>query len=235
MIQPRIRSWREGVTGVLGVLALAAVITACGGQPASQASTSPPAEAAPPATGAAPATAPAPAATAPVTTPMTASTAPATPAPPTSLGPTTTAPAPAVAACLSSDLFPELSHPNGYAGGVYFQLQLLNHGTTACMLYGYPGVSFVQAAGKQVGAPAARLHNGQPVVTVILQPGQTAVAGLQLVDVGNYPPTCQASATMGLRIYPPGETAALFLPTTGMRTCANTSYTPLAVGPVGGL
>jgi hypothetical protein len=95
-------------------------------------------------------------------------------------------------------------------------LQLRNTGSSACTLYGYPGISWVAGAdGHQVGAPAQRQadNSGNAEQTVTLAPGALASAPLDIVDAAVIPTSeCKPVPVRGLRIYPPGETAALFLP-----------------------
>jgi len=95
-------------------------------------------------------------------------------------------------------------------------LQLLNAGSSACTLYGYPGVAWVAGAdGHQVGAAAVRQADsaGSAEKTVTLAPGAVASAPLDIVDAAVYSPSeCKPVPVRGLRVYPPGQTAALFIP-----------------------
>jgi hypothetical protein len=95
-------------------------------------------------------------------------------------------------------------------------LQLRNIGSSACALYGYPGVSWVAGAdGQQVGAAATRQRDasGGAEGTVTLAPGATASAPLDIVDAAVLPKSaCKPVPVRGLRVYPPGETAAMFIP-----------------------
>jgi hypothetical protein len=95
-------------------------------------------------------------------------------------------------------------------------LQLTNTGSSSCTLYGYPGVSWVAGAdGHQVGAAAQRQtdNSGNAQQTVTLAPGALASAPLDIVDAAVIPPAeCKPVPVRGLRVYPPGQTAALFLP-----------------------
>jgi hypothetical protein len=93
-------------------------------------------------------------------------------------------------------------------------LQLRNTGSSACTLYGYPGVSWVRgASGIQTGAAAVRQADPSGTeTTVTLAPGALASAPLDIVDAAVIPPSeCKPVAVRGLRIYPPGQKAALFL------------------------
>jgi hypothetical protein len=137
-------------------------------------------------------------------------------------------------ACTSAHLQASLG---GGAGAGMSQnhtgLQLRNTGTSACTLYGYPGVSWVRgASGVQTGAAATRQTdpNGTEK-TVTLAPGALASAPLDIVDAAVIPPSeCKPVAVRGLRIYPPGQQAALFvsLPTAagGYGECSLTTKSP---------
>jgi hypothetical protein len=109
-------------------------------------------------------------------------------------------------------------------------LVLTNKGTTTCTLQGFPGVSFVgNGNGTQLGAPA-EFDQGSPHGTVTLAPGTSAHAALKIAEAGNYDAaTCQPKAADGLRVYPPGETHALFVAATGLTACQNATVTLLTV------
>ena len=119
-------------------------------------------------------------------------------------------------ACTSANLQASLG---GGAGAGMSQnhtgLQLRNTGSSACTLYGYPGVSWVRGAqGLQTGAAAVRQPDpGGTEGVVTLAPGALASAPLDIVDAAVIPPSeCKPVAVRGLRIYPPGQKSALFLP-----------------------
>ena len=137
-------------------------------------------------------------------------------------------------ACTSADLQASLG---GGAGAGMSQnhtgLQLRNTGSSACTLYGYPGVSWVRgASGIQTGAAAVRQTDPSGTeTTVTLAPGAVASAPLDIVDAAVIPPSeCKPVAVRGLRIYPPGQKAALFLslPTAagGYGECSLTTKSP---------
>jgi hypothetical protein len=116
-------------------------------------------------------------------------------------------------------------------------LQLTNTGSSACTLYGYPGVSWVAGAdGHQVGAAAERQANPTgSEQTVTLAPGAVASAPLDIVDAAVFTPSeCKPVPVRGLRVYPPGEQAALFLPlATGSGQygeCSSTKDSTLSIG-----
>lgn len=118
-------------------------------------------------------------------------------------------------------------------------LQLRNVGSSACALYGYPGVSWVAGAdGHQIGVAAVRQPDpsGNTEGTVILAPGATASAPLDIVDAAAIPQSaCKPVPVRGLRVYPPGQRAALFIPlatsSAGYGECSGATQQPtLMVG-----
>jgi hypothetical protein len=120
-------------------------------------------------------------------------------------------------ACTSADL--KISLGGGAGAGMsqnHIGLQFRNSGSSSCTVYGYPGVSWVAGAdGHQVGAAAQRQsdNSGSAVQAITLAPGALASAPLDIVDAAVIPPSeCKPVPVRGLRVYPPGQTAALFLP-----------------------
>jgi hypothetical protein len=97
------------------------------------------------------------------------------------------------------------------AGHIGLRVVFTNTSARTCIMYGYPGVSFLSAAGVQINDPAQRA--GGPPTTVRLAPHQAAQADLLLVNVANYAgnPTCQPTLTAGVRVYPPDETVPVFV------------------------
>jgi hypothetical protein len=66
---------------------------------------------------------------------------------------------------------------------------------------------------------------------LVLNPGQAASATLAIVDAANFPSSCQQTPVLGLRVYPPNQTAALFVAHNDM-ACANTADVTLRIGPL---
>ncbi|HEX3713570.1 MAG TPA: DUF4232 domain-containing protein [Trebonia sp.] len=120
----------------------------------------------------------------------------------------------------------------GAAGSVYQVIDFTNIGTTACTLYGYPGVSL--AAGTpvtQVGLAAKRSTIAGPAV-VTLAPGATGNALLRITQALNYPQaTCSPKATTYLQIYTPNQTTPVYVgyKSTG---CTSTKVNLLTIGVV---
>jgi hypothetical protein len=139
--------------------------------------------------------------TAPTTVPATAST--------TAARPTT---------CRTADLVVTLSAPSGSAGHLNYEIELRNSATVAsCLMTGYPGVAFLDGSGKQIGVPAQR--NPLSYAPVTLGPGATAYAHLSITDPSVLS-GCPATPVRQLQVFPPNETAAAVLATTGITVCA---------------
>lgn len=125
--------------------------------------------------------------------------------------------------CRTANLKVTIAHGTAGAGNHYVPIRFTNTGGAPCTLRGWPGVSYVkQPHGQPVGAPAQRV--GQPQGTVRLQPGETASAALDRIQVHNYPPAkCDLTPVQGLRVYPPGNTASAFVPLDGAQACSSTA------------
>jgi hypothetical protein len=114
--------------------------------------------------------------------------------------------------CPTSALRVSVSASQGVAAGSsYYPIVFTNISGAACTLYGYPGVSFVAAAGgSQIGIPATE-NPAHPRQLITVAPGQAGHAELQVVNAENYPPAnCGMVAAHWLRVYPPNQTAPLY-------------------------
>jgi hypothetical protein len=135
-----------------------------------------------------------------ILTPAAALAAPAHPAAPR---------AAAVSACATSDLRVWLGVPGeGAAGTTAYQLELSNVSHHTCTLFGFPGVSAVAAAGRQLGSPAVRDHADRTRL-VTLGGGATAHVFLLITNVAFFPPSaCHPANAIGLKVFPPNNRAA---------------------------
>lgn len=213
---------RPKLGGAVAAVAVAAVAAGCSA--AGSSSTTPPASS--PATSAS----------------STASAAGASASPSAASGSSTGAPSATPAAsgaaagasgCTSGDLRVKPGVGQGAAGSTYQVIDFTNTSSASCTLYGYPGVSLTTgtAPGTQVGAAAERSTAAGPSV-VKLAAGQTANALLRITQALNYPTsTCSPTKTAYLQIFPPNQTAAIYMPysTTG---CSQTSVKLLMIGVV---
>ena len=156
--------------------------------------------------------------TATVTATPSASTA-APPATGTSASPHTAGPP----ACATSGLSVKLGAGNGAAGSTFVPIVFTNTTGSSCSLFGYPGVSFVTGrGGSQIGSAAMR-DPTEPTRSIVVAAGGVAHATLRVVQADNFPAAgCQPTAVSTLKIFPPGQTTALYLAFSS-RTCASTS------------
>jgi hypothetical protein len=209
---------QNSLTG--GIAAIAAILAVgCSSQSSDggQASSQPSA----PQSGVSSASAPA---SAPASTPSSPASSP-TPAAPTSSAPAS------AASCLTSNLRITLGNGGAGAGTDFTILDFTNSGTSACTLFGFPGVSLINSSGAQIGAAATR--NPSKAATVItLAPGAKANATLGVANAENYPASaCKPTAAAQLKVFPPNQTQALELPFTATG-CAVTSTHQLSVTAV---
>ena len=145
----------------------------------------------------------------------TPSTSPSASSPASSAASTAPATSPAAAAapaCANGSLQVKLGPEQGYAGGVDAAIDFTNISGASCTLYGYPGVSLVSGAQAQIGL-AAKRDTSTPVRLITLASGATGNAMLQIADALNFPTaTCSPAKATDLRVYPPNQTAAVYLP-----------------------
>ena len=198
MVRMKLSRWFPVVAASAGVLAL----SACGSGGTTNAASS----------------------STPSTTESPASTTVTTTAPSATTASPTSAPAAQPAdsgLCKAGDVQLSLGQGDAGAGSVYRPLLIKNVSAKPCLIQGFPGVSYVAGDdGHQVGKDAFR--EGTKGNAVKLDPGQTAAADIQFVNVHNFDPgTCQPTAVKGLRIYLPQETASNFVPSEGTG-CAGT-------------
>jgi hypothetical protein len=135
--------------------------------------------------------------------------------------------------CTVGELSVRLGRAGHAAGSTYRPIVFTNTSDTACTLRGYPGVSYVApTSGRQVGAAASR-DNALRTRTVTLAPGGHAAALLQLVNHFNYPAAdCAARTVSGLRVYPPGSTAAAYVAFARHQKACSSNVHQLAVRAV---
>ena len=162
----------------------------------------------------------APSSSASPTAATTVTTATSSPGSPATATPTVAQPA-GNGLCRAKDVQLSLGQGDAGAGSAYRPLLIKNVSAGPCVIQGFPGVSYVAGAdGHQVGKDAFR--EGTKGNAVKLNPGQTAVADIQFVNVQNFDPgTCRPTPVRGLRIYLPQETASNFVPSEGTG-CAGT-------------
>lgn len=121
---------------------------------------------------------------------------------------------------------------NGTAGSVYYKLQFTNLSSRSCTLRGYPGVSAVDLAGRQIGSAGTREETGSPR-TVVLAPDAGASAVLRIVEAGAITSSaCREVTAAGIRVYPPGQRASRVAPFP-FQACSRRGAPVLSVRAVG--
>ena len=130
---------------------------------------------------------------------------------PVTSAPTSAAPA-GVPSCSSSKLRITIGNGGAAAGTDFTVLDFTNTGTSACTLYGFPGVSMTNSAGTQIGAAATR-NPSQASAVVTLAPGGKANATLGVGNAENYPASaCKPTTAAQLKVFPPNQTQAIAVP-----------------------
>ena len=151
-----------------------------------------------------------------------------TPSSPTSAAPASSG----TSQCTTADLRLTVGAANGAAGTIYYPLDFTNASSSACTMYGYPGVAFVSSpGGSQVGAAAGRPSSTAPAL-VTLEPGATAHATLAVSDVliGNNCLGHQVQVNW-VQVYPPDQYSALFAQLS-RQGCADQSLVTMHVSTV---
>lgn len=223
--------WKSSSVSALALGAILA-LTGCGsGGEESAASVSPsssaPASTSPSAPASASTAPSAPESSAPGTAAPTASSAAAVPESPAGPG-----------SCAAADLAGSIEDTigGGAAGSVYRTLVLTNMSEAACTAApGYPGVSYIDAAGEQIGAAAVRADGSAGGAVVggaqVLEPGQSAVAELRETRAENYGADCVAHPATQLLVYPPEDLESVSIQHEVV-ACENPNVELLSVGPL---
>jgi hypothetical protein len=118
------------------------------------------------------------------------------------------APAASTPRCTAADLsvWLNLGEASAAAGTAFYPLEFTNVSHHACHLVGYPGVSALNANGKQLGNAAGRNPRFKGA-TVTIAAGGTAHADLGWVDVGNFPAGgCKPTTATYIRVFAPNDT-----------------------------
>jgi Protein of unknown function (DUF4232) len=122
--------------------------------------------------------------------------------------------APAAASCTAAGLKVRLNTAAAgvAAGSYYVPLEFTNITGQPCRLTGYPAVAFTSGAGGQQIGTAAAADRAVAAHTVVLSPGGTAHAWLQVLNTANYPASkCHPVTAAGLRVAAPGTQSASYV------------------------
>ncbi|MHB8449805.1 MAG: DUF4232 domain-containing protein [Mycobacteriales bacterium] len=112
--------------------------------------------------------------------------------------------------CDASTLALSLGAAQGAAGTIYQSVLLTNTSTAPCTLEGYPGVSFLDSTGTQVGPASDRAPGQTPQLVTLAATRGVASFTLAVHNAQSYDPgVCMPQPTVLLRVYPPNVTAPL--------------------------
>jgi len=169
--------------------------------------------------------------------PVSSPSAPATSAAGTAPGTNTPAPppTPGPSSCQSAVLTVSFGRADSGAGHSFVPLRFTNKSAAACLLAGFPGVSYVDGADHHQVGKAADRDTSRPVVPVTLAAGATGTATLNETNIGVYGANqCQPAPADALRVFPPGETHPAFVPLAkGTMGCAAPDLVVLHITPMG--
>lgn len=166
-------------------------------------------------------------ATASASAAQTASQAPTAPASGTAASGT----AASAPSCSTSSLHITLANGGAGAGTDFTVLEFTNGGSSACTIYGFPGVSLTNSTGAQIGAAATR-NPSRASTLITLTPGAKANATLGVANAENYPATaCKPTPAAQLKVYPPNQAQPAELPFTATG-CAVSATHQLSVTAV---
>lgn len=137
--------------------------------------------------------------------------------------------------CHTADLSVKTGTGGAAAGTYHTDLVFTDKSDRRCTVDGYPGVSWVSGDnGTQVNDPFQRGSGIKKTIT--LAPGGQAHAVLVTHNALNYPADkCKPIDVRGYRIYPPDETAAIFVSAPGKECSIKGTnlgqVLPIASGP----
>ncbi|MFS8098054.1 DUF4232 domain-containing protein [Lentzea alba] len=146
-------------------------------------------------------------------------------------GGTVVASAAALPTCKSVDLDITSIDRGAAAGTSYREIKFTMRRLGACVLKGFPGVSYVDRADAQVGNPARRIGAAGDLITLAYGASVSATVGF--ANPGNYDPeVCQPQPVWGIKVFPPDEFVPLYVGYVDEVGCGGTSITPLSVTAV---
>ena len=175
--------------------------------------------------------------TSPATAPATSQTS-STPTSTTQTGPATTPTSTSSptgsTACTAADLALSFLGGQGATGHGELGFALRNTSGSACHTYGYPGVLFLDRAGKALPTDSTRttqdFFGSAPEKKLVVAPGQSVSFRLGVTHGAASPVGC--TTAYGLQVIPPDDTATLHVTITngGAYECRTATVSPLQPG-----
>jgi hypothetical protein len=151
----------------------------------------------------------------------------------TAAGSSTPAPASGSSVCVAADLKPVSLGSNGAAGTVYYTYALENVSSSSCHTYGWPGVSFWTASGKQLPNAVSRVTSDQVgnavAASVTIAPGGEVSFRVDVEDA--YDGGAKCTTASYIQFYAPDDTTPMRLSLgSGAQSCGAFQITPLQSG-----
>jgi hypothetical protein len=177
-------------------------------------------------------TAPAPATTQTSSTPTSTSTSTTQTTPATT--PTSTSSPTNSTACTASELALSFLGGQGATGHGELGFELRNISNSTCHTYGYPGVQFLDRAGKALPTDSTRstqdFFGSVPEKELTVEPGQSVSFRLGVTHGAASPVGC--TTAYGLQVIPPDDTATLHVAIVngGAYECRTATVSPLQQG-----
>ena len=120
-----------------------------------------------------------------------------------------------------------LADQSGAAGTFYSEILFRNDSGSTCEMTGYPGVSFLDASGVQIGVPAQRTGAAYSKVSLALHANAFAALAVPDPDVR----ACPTATAQFVRVFPPNQTRPVLIRAQGLRVCAQ-QIAPGSIDPV---
>jgi hypothetical protein len=171
--------------------------------------------------------------TAPATTQTSSTPTSTTPSGPATT-PTSTSSPTASTACTAADLAVSFLGGQGATGHGELGFALRNTSSSTCHTYGYPGVLFLDRAGKALPTDSTRttqdFFGSAPERKLDVAPGQTVSFRLGVTHGAASPVGC--TTAYGLQVIPPDDTATLHVTigNGGAYECRTATVSPLQQG-----
>ena len=137
---------------------------------------------------------------------------------------------PPVCTTANLSVWVNISEGNGAAGTIYYPLEFTNTSNHTCRTWGYPGVSALNASGKQLGDAAGRnpLYAG---AWVNIPAGGTAHSLLSYGNAEVSTSGCKPTTASLIKVYPPNQNRVDARVLQPARLLADASRLPARDGP----
>jgi hypothetical protein len=167
------------------------------------------------------------------TSPTTTTSPPTTTATTTTATTTTATPPAGPPACVATDLALSFLGEQGATGHGLLGFALRNSSNQSCKTFGYPGIQFLDKAGKPLPTDTTRTTHDffgtAPRVELVLSPGQTA--SFRIGVLHGVVPNVPCATAYGLQVIPPDDTATLHTAIAdGAYECRTATVSPLRPG-----